>query len=787
MLKPAHILAALVVPWTLTAETRDLSRLPPNQWTLLNEESNAGGKTFAKTIYADNTGEVFLWGTGGRKPARNVYERFELEACKPGADSPSWESAFPIGAMWTSQDYPPFRIYGQSGPDGLKYDEGPRLQTVGGYHSVNRIRWWDFDGIRRPSPIHTFNMAAWDSQRDRIIYYSDGQTIALDPKTRTWTDVEAQNHPATCKHLAWASMCYDPGRDRVLLFGGGLATNPSGGAPTWSYDCAANEWKRIEAETEPPLRCNASLVYDAAGGSAILFGGYTQAAGLNDTWIFDCENDNWRRAQATTSPPPMEAPAGVSLGNGKVLVCGNDARKVRRDHHTSTSATKETWIYDLNGNTWTPVDGKLSLPGARWLTATRTATPNVAVLVSFGSKRQTFAIRYDADEPAAELPGAPANSVAWKYPEQKQSLEDAPTPDRTAHARMLAGLPPNTFVDAKPPGLLISKTWSTAVLDTDRSEVIYVGGGHSGYSGNDVARYSIADNRWSLDQPPRFPPFLEGTNAGIYGWSYGMMPFSQHTYLWYAYDPGSEQIIYLARPSIPDGVEVQLEDDPASTFTYSSEKHGYASWLYDSASKRMHRPVFGRPFKNPWHLSLVGTPRGTFAACDNELHLATTSPGEIEWKLIDKAFPNPRGEPIKYHYEFQPLVHDTKRGRLIQLKGDKTRVDVFVRPASPEGTWRQLETTGKAAIGREAAYIPRHDVVLWLGDELFALDCATNRLAEVEVDLPKGSYNHECAMVYDPKHDVCVALIPASFSGPMQTFLFRYEPDNSAPNRVEKP
>ena len=159
--------------------------------------------------------------------------------------------------------------------------------------------------------------------------------------------------------------------------------------------------------------------------------------------------------------------------------------------------------------------------------------------------------------------------MAWKYPEQKESLEKAArTPDPV---RSFKDLPANTFVNANPLGLLISKTWSTAVMDVDRGEVLYIGGGHSGYSGNDVARYSLDRNRWTLDQPPRFPPFLEGTNAGIYGWSYGMMPFSQHTYLWYCYDPASKKLVYLARPSIPDGVDLQLGDDPAKTFRYEAK------------------------------------------------------------------------------------------------------------------------------------------------------------------------------------------------------------------------
>ena len=145
------------------------AELPPNRWQLLHEENADGGKTFARAIYAGKVEQVYLWGTGGKKPARNLFDRYELESFDPMR--PGWHSAFPIAAKgrWTAENFPLFRIYGQSGPDGLKYDEGPRLQTVGGYHTVNRIRWWNFDGILRPSPIHTFNMACLDTKRGRIL------------------------------------------------------------------------------------------------------------------------------------------------------------------------------------------------------------------------------------------------------------------------------------------------------------------------------------------------------------------------------------------------------------------------------------------------------------------------------------------------------------------------------------------------------------------------------------------------------------------------------------------
>jgi hypothetical protein len=758
----------------------DLSHLEPNKWTLIHSEDSSGGKEFARLIYAESVDRLYLWGTGGKMPARNVYLRYELECFDPR--SPGWQPAFPQQAQgkWTAENYPPFRIWGQSGPDGLKYDEGPRLQCVGGFCSTNRVRWWDFDGILRPSPIHTFNMACWDSKRHRVVFYSDGQTFALDPKTNTWTDLKPANHPTTCAKLAWAMMCYDPVGDRIVLVGGGLATNPSGGAPTWIYDCAANVWRRPKLNVEPPLRCNGALVYDPASRSMVLFGGYDQAAALNDTWVFDCSSDRWTQQRPNPSPPPMYAPAAAVLpGGGKILVCDFDARKLQWHHQSRSSALKETWIYDVAGRRWTAINADLHLEGYRWLSAAESNKHGVVFLAAFGPQRRTYALRYDPARPAVDLPGAPPGTVAWKYPEQKLSLEQAPPPDPAAHAKLLAALPPNTFVDAQPPGLLISKTWSTATIDTDRSEVLYVGGGHSGYSGNDIARYSIAENRWRLDFPPRFPPFLESVNGTVFGWSYGMMPFSQHTYLWYCYDPASKTMLYLARNSLDDGVEVQLGDDPDDLFVFELKKHGHPNWVYDPATRRMHRPCFGRPFGNPWHLALAGTPQGVFAAVDNKLYLGSVDrqSGMVKWELYDPQFPKP-SEKIDYHYEFQPLLYDSKRQRLVQLKGDASRVHVFVRPLARDANWQQLQTSGSAAIGREAVYIAKHDVILWLADrQMFFLDCGTNRMGQLPVEMPKGLYTHECALVYDPKHDICVALIPASFTGPMQTFLFRFTPE----------
>jgi hypothetical protein len=746
----------------------DFSSLPANAWTLIAHENADGGKAFATLVSAESVDRLYLWGLGGKMPDRSRFVRYELESFSPGGAR--WIEAFPETKRqsWTDGKWKPFRIYGQEGTD------GPRMHVIGS-GSPNVVAFYEFEGIERPSPIYTFNQACWDSKRNRIVYFGGGKTFALDPATNTWTDLAPSAAPITCDSLAWASQCYDPLNDEVLLFGGGAAFNAEGGARTWLYDCAKNAWYRLNVprDQEPPLRCTGPIVYDAKNQAMVLFGGYDQSAALNDTWVFHCKERRWEKRTPSPSPPPMFDPAAASLPGGFVLVCGASALLGTRTH-SATWDNKETWVYDVAQNTWKPAGGDLKAPATRWLTAAGSQKHGVAFLVTIGQDRRTYAFRHDPVGPAVERSGSAPGTMRYKYHDQKESLEKAPKPDLAAHAKFLAALPANQFVDAKPPGLVIAKTWSGATIDTDRGEVIYTGGGHSGYSGNDVAHYSIAANRWSLDAPPRFPPYLESTNAAVYGWSYGARPWSQHTYLWYGYDPVSKRIVYCARPGIRDGSQVFLDEDPAKTCTYDRKKHGHWTWTYDPAAKKFSLPCFGRPFENPWDLSLVGTPRGVYASAGDSLYLAAVKDGAVEWKPLAGKLPAPKGK--NYNYEWRPLVYDAKRGRLLHLMGDHERVELHAW-ALDGSAWEELASGGRASIGREAFCVPRHDVLLMLSrDRLLVLDLEKLQWREMEVAMPKGVYGTEAAMVYAPGLDVSVLLLPSHFSGPLQTFLFRFEP-----------
>ena len=745
-----------------------LSALPGNQWTLLHEEDGSGGKMYSRVVWAESVGRLYLWGVGGTLHERNRYDRYELESFTPG--TPAWTEALPQGksVAWADGKWPPFRLHGYGGT------QGARIRMVRSM-GCNRVAFHTLDGVARPSPVPTFHQCCWDPRRKRILHVNGGRTFALDPATNAWTDLAPATSPTACGSLAWGSACYEPVNDEVVLFGGGLALNLEGGARTWLYECAANAWRRPELEAEPPLRCTAPIVFDPASGVLVLFGGYNQQAALNDTWVYRCKARRWERRSPAPSPPPMFAPAMAAVPGGGILVCGTNALAADR-RRSQTRANRETWLYDAAADAWRPVGRDLELQGYRWLTAAGSPKHGVVFLVAFAPKaRRTYAFRYDTDGPAAERKGAPPGTVRWKYPDQKASLEDAPQPEPETRRRALAELPANTPVAAQPPGLVVSKTWSSACIDTDRGEVLYAGGGHSGYSGNDIAHYDVAANRWTQSWPPLFPPYLESTNCSAFGWSYGCKPWSQHTYRWYACDTVSKAVVYCARMTIHAGDEVLLDADPAKAFRYNPKTHGYWTWVYDPVARRLHPPSFGRPFKNSWGLCLTPTPKGIYALTQQRLYHARVEDGRVIWTLVDDKGPK---RPREYSYEFLPVVYDSKRHRLVHCMGRKETVDVYARGLGDGAAWQRLPTQGAVAIGREAAYIARHDSVLLLGaaGRLFVLECGSNRWRELDVALPKGRYGTESAMVYDPVHDVAVLLIPSRFSGPLQTVLFRHDP-----------
>ncbi len=96
-----------------------------------------------------------------------------------------------------------------------------------------------------------------------------------------------------------ASLVYDAGRQRVVLYGG-----QSGGFPnitvlsdTWEWDGTA--WSQ-RATTGPSIRVHQAMAYDRARQRVVLYGGFNEAQGeIRDIWEWD--GTAWTQQSATTA------------------------------------------------------------------------------------------------------------------------------------------------------------------------------------------------------------------------------------------------------------------------------------------------------------------------------------------------------------------------------------------------------------------------------------------------------------------------------------------------------
>ena len=133
-------------------------------------------------------------------------------------------------------------------------------------------------------------------------------------------------------------MAYDETRRQIVLFGGlslPAGTNPN---DTWVWD--GTNWSELSPATSPSARAYTGMVYDAARGGLVLFGGENTSGGhLNDTWVWD--GTTW--TQRAVSGPSPRAPSTMACDVARgvtVLFGGYDG-----------GINGETWEWD--GTAWT--------------------------------------------------------------------------------------------------------------------------------------------------------------------------------------------------------------------------------------------------------------------------------------------------------------------------------------------------------------------------------------------------------------------------------------------------
>ena len=164
----------------------------------------------------------------------------------------------------------------------------------------------------------------------------------------TWTNVTSfVGTPPSAR--SDASMVYDAADGYTVLFGGENSSGALG--DTWIFN--GSKWSELPASTAPSPRYAASMVYDTADGYVLLFGGLGCGGECNDTWEFKA--GTWTELFPTQSPSARGyAAMTYDAGDGYVLLFGGG--------NGGSTVFGDTWTFEAGH--WTPATPN-DFPSAR--------------------------------------------------------------------------------------------------------------------------------------------------------------------------------------------------------------------------------------------------------------------------------------------------------------------------------------------------------------------------------------------------------------------------------------
>jgi outer membrane protein assembly factor BamB len=221
---------------------------------------------------------------------------------------------------------------------------------------------WSAVSVKFPGKARYGQSAAFDAADGYVLVFGGMGSTGLLRQTEEFT---GNTYLVGCTHCApssqvplprsFATMAYDAADGYVVLFAG---RGPNSILDdTWTY--LNGRWTNITPShplpnSYPGARYAAGMVYDAADGYIVLFGGLGPTGPLSDTWTF--KGGSWHLIAAGTAPSARfgaAMAAGPAGDNSVVLFGGTDGVSVFND----------TWRF--GAGRWTPVSGLTVSPVGR--------------------------------------------------------------------------------------------------------------------------------------------------------------------------------------------------------------------------------------------------------------------------------------------------------------------------------------------------------------------------------------------------------------------------------------
>lgn len=799
VLKRTGCFAAILA--TTFLATPPPERLPANTWVQLRQDA-AGARRGSAVRYASKAGVFILWGFMNddpdllqEQPLMRIPE-YDVVAFQP--DGGKWQSQIPF--EWVS-------LWDQQLP--LAYV--PRTYsgiTTGSERTVLRSPTEEQEGAPRPDLNIVFDQVVYHPPSESLIYFTGGLTAAYHVQQRRWRDLAPAQSPPP---VLAGSLAYDPLHDELVLFGGGHVAERGpdgkvvGYTGTWTYRFPENRWLPLSLSQQPPPRMNSRLVCDTKNQVLVLFGGDAQTHYLADTWIFDLKTRSWHVSRAASGP---EARAGhftvYDPESGWIIMGGG------YNHRDLT----DMWAYEAATDRWLPVQG--DVPTGFYLSADLAPEERLILLVANTRKprdtmtcnilypvRSTYGYRIDSKTLVKEgMAGREPQSISKSEPLAIEATEEL-AHRRAKQTRTLDNLPVNRWIHLAAPGRMApTRTWGSATFDSDRGQILYWGGGHCGYEGNDVDAYLVDAHTWRrLNPAAEYPERLWNRGVRLAGVTFSGGPWTEHGRSIYAYDPVSRKLV-LARTirlttgydpkilsSFPGAVTADYQARVDALVNPPSSYVKYATWIFDPDGG-----TFELAGSAPEGVdTLLSTPRGVMGVNVNWPKRLNDAGYLLPWSpvqppedtalfLFDAArkrwqrLGRPQVSPQNL-YERTSLAYDPNRQRILLHGGGRNRDELWSFDLK-ELRWRNLAPSvispkGAAlpGCGREAVFLPGQDLLLIYAASsknprawtLWAYRPSHNGWEELDIqgdDVPRQmGWNH--AMVYDSQRDLILLVAGA--------------------------
>jgi hypothetical protein len=224
------------------------------------------------------------------------------------------------------------------------------------------------------------------------------ETWVFDFSDDAWTDRTPSTTPSSYPPALYSQpLASIYGDDKVITFGGGALYSGNVYNDTWEYDLSEDLWTDKTQSYRPHARQYHEMSYFYGDDKVLLFGGtypifvMPMVVYCKGTWVYDSSLGTW--TDNTPSPLPTNYPEGrinhgmaPIYGTKKVLVFGGS------NNLLSQTILGDTWVYDLDTNSWTDMAPNGPKPCARANHAMAPIHGDDKVLL-FGG-RQTFGSNY---------------------------------------------------------------------------------------------------------------------------------------------------------------------------------------------------------------------------------------------------------------------------------------------------------------------------------------------------------------------------------------------------------